>query len=64
MKISLKFMLLVVAMLMLGFSARAGGITEEQAKAIAQSFLQSRKVKYQTTCTSSNAERTTQYPDW
>lgn len=48
MKISLKFMLLVVAMLMLGFSARAGGITEEQAKAIAQSFLQSRNAKSST----------------
>ena len=35
-------MLLIVAMMLLGFSARAGSITEEQAKAKAQSFLQAR----------------------
>jgi len=35
-------MLLIVAMMLFGFSARAGSITEEQAKAKAQSFLQAR----------------------
>lgn len=35
-------MLLIVAMMLLGFSARAGSITEEQAKAKAWSFLQTR----------------------
>ena len=35
-------MLLSVAMMLLGFSARAGSITEEQAMAKAKSFLQSR----------------------
>lgn len=43
MKISLRLMLLTVAMMLFGFSARAGGINEEQAKAKAQSFLQSRR---------------------
>ena len=40
MKLPLRLMLLIVAMMLLGFSARAGNITEEQAKAKAQSFLQ------------------------
>ena len=38
----LRLMLLFVAMMLLGFSARAGSITEEQAKAKARSFLQTR----------------------
>lgn len=38
-------MLLTVAMILLGFSARAGSITEEQAMEKAQSFLQTRKLK-------------------
>ena len=42
MKLSLRLMLLSVAMMLLGFSARAGSITEEQAKAKALSFLQVR----------------------
>ena len=42
MKKPLRLMLLIVAMMLLGFSARAGSITEEQAKAKAQSFLQAR----------------------
>ena len=40
MKLSLRLILLTAAVILLGFSARAGGITEEQAKAKAQSFLQ------------------------
>ena len=42
MKFSLRLMLLMVALMLLGFSARAGSITEEQARAKAQSFLQTR----------------------
>lgn len=42
MKQSLRLTLLLVAMMLTGFSARAGSITEEQAKAKAQIFLQSR----------------------
>ena len=42
MKISLRFTLLTVALMLFGFSARAGSITEEQAKAKAKSFLQKR----------------------
>ena len=42
MKNPLRLMLLIVAMMLLGFSARAGSITEEQAKAKAWSFLQTR----------------------
>ncbi|MBR1498789.1 MAG: leucine-rich repeat protein [Bacteroidaceae bacterium] len=40
MRFPLRLMLLSVAMMLLGFSARAGSITREQAKAKAQSFLQ------------------------
>ena len=40
MKLSLRLILLTAAVILLGFSARAGGITEEQAKAKAHSFLQ------------------------
>lgn len=42
MKHLFRFLLLTVAMMLLGFSVRAGSITEEQAKAKALSFLQSR----------------------
>lgn len=42
MKFPLRLLLLTVAMVLLGFSARAGNITEEQAKAKAMSFLQAR----------------------
>lgn len=45
MKLPLRFILLTVVMMLLGFSARAGSITEEQAMAKAQSFLQTRNVK-------------------
>ena len=43
MRFPLRFMLLSVAMMLLGFSARAGSITREQAKAKAQSFLQAQR---------------------
>lgn len=42
MKFPLRPVLLTIAMMMLGFSARAGSISEEQARAKAQLFLQSR----------------------
>ena len=42
MNLPLRSILLFVAMMLFGFNARAGNITEEQAKAKAQSFLQSR----------------------
>ena len=42
MKYPLRLMLLSVAMIMFGVDAQAGSINEEQAKAIAQSFLQKR----------------------
>ncbi len=43
MKFPLRFTLLTVAMMLLGFSARAGSISEEQAKAKVRSFLQARQ---------------------
>ncbi len=46
MKITLRLMLLTVAMMLFGFSARAGSIDEEQARAKAQSFLRSRMPAY------------------
>ena len=42
MKFSLRFVLLSVAVALLAISARAGSITEEQARAKARSFLQAR----------------------
>lgn len=42
MKFPLRLKLLTVALILLGFSARAGSITEEQAKAKALSFIQAR----------------------
>lgn len=42
MRLPLRFMLLLLAMMLLGFSARAGSITEEQARTKAQNFLQGR----------------------
>ena len=46
MKLALRLTLLIVAMLLFTFNARAGSITEEQARAKAQSFLQT---QYQST---------------
>ena len=43
MKFPLRFTLLTVAMMLLGFSTRAGSISEEQAKAKVRSFLQARQ---------------------
>ncbi len=42
MKFPFRFMLLTVAMMLFGYSARAGSINEEQAKVKASSFLQTR----------------------
>lgn len=45
MKTPFRFLLLIVATMLFSFSARAGNITEDQARAKAQSFLQSRPAK-------------------
>ena len=42
MKLPLRLLLSTLALMLIGFSARAGSISEEQAKAKAQSFLQAR----------------------